>query len=357
MNLFLQSLTLLAAFLFTSEIHGLRGEQGSENAYPELTLASSSARPVEEIDAYVKSLAAKDRFSGVVLIASKGEIWFEEAYGLASREFGVPNNIDTRFDVGSFNKDYTRLAIMQLVQNQVLSVQDSVGEHLPDYPNERVKEEVTIQQLLDHRSGLADYFDEDYFNTPMSQLRDIASYIPIWGPKPLVYEPGTRESYSNYGYTVLGAIVEEITAMSYPDYVQEFIFEPAGMQTSGFFHTDGIEPNVAVGYTTMDDLGRPGGELRKNIYLEPARGGPWGKSYSSARDLYRFFDALHADELIDAQFNWASNGWERPTMLAGGGPGLSAMLFVDSGSAVIVLSNQDMPAAEHMAERLAAALR
>jgi CubicO group peptidase (beta-lactamase class C family) len=337
-----------------NRISGLRIGEGASNPIPELELPAGD--PVAAIGSFLGDLASDDMLSGSVLLATDGDIWFERAYGLASREFNVPNTLETRFDVGSFNKDYTRLAIIQLLQNDRLALSDKVVEYLPDYPNDRVRNEVTVEHLLEHRSGLGDYFTNEWLETPMGALREIGDYIPIWGPKPLEYEPGTREQYSNFGYTVLGAIVESITGQQYDEYVQEHIFAPAGMNDTGFFATDGIEPNVAVGYTTMDRTGRAGETLRKNIYHEPVKGGPWGKSYSTAADLFRFFDALIGGRLIDDELNWMTSGWYGQTALAGGGPGLSAVLLIEEGLAVIVLANHDEPVAEHIAGRLQSAL-
>ena len=347
---------LVFVFDDANKLVGLRRGEGGDNPVPALELPDDADDRVEHIDAYLSQLAADGVLSGSVLLAHDGEVWFERAYGLASREFNVPNNTDTRFDVGSFNKDYTRLAIMQLLQGDQLALTDRVGEYLPDYPNDRVRNEVTIEQLLDHTSGLGDYFTQEYLDTPMGSLWEIDDYIPIWGPMSLEYEPGTRTQYSNFGYTVLGAIVESITGVSYPEYVVENVFKPAGMNATGFFSTDGIEPNVAVGYTTMDRTGRPGDRVRKNIYHEPVIGGPWGKSYSTARDLFRFFEALFAGELISDDLNWLPGGWNAGMGLAGGGPGLSAILLVEDGVAVIVLANQDEPGAENIARRLLEAL-
>ena len=128
-------------------------------------------------------------------------------------------------------------------------------------------------------------------------------------------------------------------------------------ENTGFFETDGIEPNVAVGYTYMDGTGRRTDTLRKNIYLEPVKGGPWGKSYSTARDLFRFFEAMFDGELVGEKFNWLSAGWNGQTALAGGGPGLSAILLIEDGIGVIVLANHDEPGAEDVASRLLQALR
>ncbi len=345
-------------FLFndSNKLRGVDIGEPRRNPFPPLELDRSNNRPVETIDEYLSELADRDLLSGSVLIATNGEVWFEKAYGLASREFAVPNKVETRFDVGSFNKDYTRLAIMQLVADGRLALSDYVGRYLPDYPNERVRNEVTVEMLLEHRSGLGDYFTREYLETPMRVLREIDDYLPIWGPLPLEYEPGAREEYSNYGYTVLGAIIESVTGKSYPDYVQEHIFDPAGMESTGFFETDGVEPNVAVGYTYMDEMGRRSESLRKNIYLEPVKGGPWGKSYSTARDLLRFFEAMFTGELIANEYNWLSNGWDGQMALAGGGPGLSAVLLIEDRIGVIVLANHDEPGAEDVASQLLQAL-
>jgi len=348
---------MVFVFNDANKLVGLRRGEGGNNSVPPLELPKDADNLDERIDAYLSQLADDGVLSGSVLLARDGKVWFERAYGLASREFNVPNNVDTRFDVGSFNKDYTRLAIMQLLQGDQLALTDKVGAYLPDYPNDRVRDEVTIEQLLEHTSGLGDYFTPEYLETPMGSLWEIDDYIPIWGPKPLEYEPGTRTQYSNFGYTILGAIVEGISGMSYPEYVEENVFKPAGMNATGFFSTDSIEPNVAVGYTTMDRTGRPGDRVRKNIFHEPVIGGPWGKSYSTAGDLFRFFEALFDGKLIGDELNWLPAGWNGGMGLAGGGPGLSAILLVEDGVAVIVLANQDEPGAENIASRLLEAVR
>ncbi|MDA8016933.1 MAG: beta-lactamase family protein [Thermoanaerobaculia bacterium] len=324
---------------------------------PDLDLDGDWQQMGTELDVWLHSLAREGLFSGAVLVAIQGEVKFEGAYGMASREFSAPNDLDTRFDVGSCNKDYTRVAILQLRAQGKLALDDTVGKHLPDYPNDIVRERVTIQQLLEHRSGLGDYFTEEYGQTPMSNLRRIEDYIPIWGPKPLLSEPGSEESYSNFGYTVLGAIIEEQSGQSYPDYVAEHVFEPAGMTRSGFFETDAVVPNVAVGYTSTG-LHGPLEEPIKNIYLEPAKGGPWGKSYSTVRDLYRFYDSMMRGRILEGEDNWLEGSWTRGgIMLGGAGPGLNAMMSLEEGVMVIVLANMDPPIAESVALRVSREVR
>ncbi len=328
------------------------GREEGGNDLPKVKLSSDWSNRKSELDAYLQRLAKDDLFSGTVLVANSDGVLYEGACGLASREFNAANNLDTRFDVGSCNKDYTQVAIFMLADEGKLSLDDKVGKHLPDYPNADVRNKVTIQQLINHYSGLGDYFTDEWWSTPMSQLRYTEDYIPIWGPKPLLHEPGEREEYSNYGYTVLGAIIEELSGQRYHDFVMERIFKPAGMKQSGFFDTDAVVPNVAVGYTLFS----PNGKLEepiKNIYVEPAKGGPWGKSYSTVRDLYRFYAAMLDGQILEGDRNWLTGGWDGGSVaLAGGGPGLNAMVFIDSGLMVVVLANMDPPIAGLLAEGL-----
>ncbi len=169
----------------------IEASDGPRDGLPELAWSTASwEERARELDAYVEALPEEKAFAGVVLVADPSGVLLERAYGLASREFDAPNTVQTRFDVGSIIKDYTKLAIHQLAARDQLTLADTVGRHLPDYPNAEVRESVTIQQLLDHTSGLGDYFTEEWFATPMGRLREISDYLPIWGPKPLLGKPG-----------------------------------------------------------------------------------------------------------------------------------------------------------------------
>lgn len=384
-----QRLRVLVAFDAAArlKIAGVRFEAGDdgENELPSLDLAGVEdgnwAEVAQRLDAYVQALAQEGLFAGAVLVAETagaaegelGQIRFERAYGLANRAFSVPNRVETRFDVGSITKDITRVAIAQLIVAGQLTPKTKLGDVLPDYPNARARETITVEHLFQHASGLPDYFDQDYFDTPMRLLRTNADYIAIWGPKPLLFAPGTDRRYSNFGFSVLGAIIEKISGMAYPDYVAKHVFAPAGMARSGFFATDQPAPDVAVGYTRRDWQGEETDALWRNTFLEPAVGGPWGKSYSPARDLFRFWQALCGGKLVPLAFaRWvllgplpgdtdaSDGGREVPECqgqaLGGGGPGLSASLRVEDGPVIIVLANLDPPIAEHLADRLVEAL-
>jgi len=145
--------------------------------------------------------------------------------------------------------------------------------------------------------------------------------------------------------------------MGYSDYVMEHVFKPAGMLRSGFFETDAVVPKVAVGYTHMSRTGRLD-EAVKNIYVEPAKGGPWGKSYSTAWDLYNFYDAMANGRVVEGDANWLAGAWETGAFALGGaGPGLNALVSLEDGIMVVVLANMDPPIAEDLAMKISRAVR
>jgi CubicO group peptidase (beta-lactamase class C family) len=201
-------------------------------------------------------LAREDRFSGTALVAHRGEVIFTSAHGLASKRYNAPNSMNTRFDLGSINKAFTKIAVGQLHQQGKLSLDDWIVDHLPDYPNREVAETVTIEQLLEHTSGLGDMFNDTFFRSSRSLYRSPQDYFRVFA----LFEPGTGRQYSNAGYIVLGAIIEAVSDESYDGYIARHVFEPAGMASSGFFERDGIEPNIAEGYTRAADQGQSGGK-------------------------------------------------------------------------------------------------
>ena len=304
---------------------------------------------VKALDEYLRKL---DGFSGAVLVAKGDEIWFEKAYGFASQRFKVPNTIRTRFDVGSNSKDFTKVAIAQLAQAGKLKLTDTIGTHLPDYPNKDVRDRITIEQLVRHTSGLGDVFTPEYFNASRLKFRSIGDYIPIFADDPLRFEPGTSQRYSNYGYIVLGAIIEAVSGESYYDYVQRHVFDPAGMKSSGFFEADRIVPDVAIGHTKILPGGRPGTELRENVLRLPVRGASDGGSHSTVRDLFLFDRALRQHKLADATWSRWVLGDTASVALAGGAPGLNCLLQSDGDWAVVVLTNIDPPSAEALGTRV-----
>ncbi len=278
---------------------------------PSPALAQSSATTgsstfPENLFTYVEGLAASDQFSGVILIARDGMVVASRAFGLADRELEIPNQPDTRFNLGSINKSFTAVAILQLVEQGLLSLDATIGEVMPDYTNSEVASQVTIHQLLTHTSGMGDYLTSAYLEyravTPLEQLMTPSGTLPLFVDWPLQFKPGSQYGYSNEGYLVLGLVIERVSGMSYYDYVQQNIYTPAGMSHTDSFVNENLPANTAIGYTSMDMDGNDTGSLVANTGLLTPRGLPDGGGYSTAGDLLLFFDALLSNQLLSAEY-------------------------------------------------------
>ncbi len=303
---------------------------------------------IAALTAAVDRAAAQDLFSGVVLLADDGKPILSRAWGYADAEQKVPNREDTKFNLGSINKIFTQVAIGQLAAAGKLSLDDTVRKHLPDYPSPAA-DKITIQQLIEHRSGLGDFFGPEFQKSP-SSIRKISDYLPLFASKPLEFEPGTSQRYSNAGYIVLGLIIERLSGESYYDYVREHIFKPAGMSSTDSFAVDADVPNRATGLTKRGPNG-PLPARQSNAAMLPGRGSSAGGGYSTASDLFRFAQALRTDKLLPKKWtDWVFHGNEpRGLAIAGGAPGINASLAIGSPYTLVVLSNYDPPSAEEIA--------
>jgi CubicO group peptidase (beta-lactamase class C family) len=321
-----------------------------------LPATMTEAQLVDTLDKHLSQAVAADEFSGTVLVAKKESPLFHKAYGLASKEYNVPNRVDTKFNLGSINKIFTQIAIGQLAEQGKLSFDDKLGKHLPDYPNHEAAEKVTIRQLLDMKSGIGDFFGPEFEATPKNRLRTVKEFLPLFANKALQFEPGTNQQYSNGGYIVLGAIVEKVSGQDYYDYVREHIFKLADMQNTDWYEADLVTANLASGYTTE---GNAKGVRRNKLYSRPAKGSPAGGGYSTAPDLMKFVAALREGKLRVPDFrNQQSPGQGaarfRGLGIAGGAPGINAALEADEdkGYTIIVMSNYDPPSAEKIARQV-----
>jgi CubicO group peptidase (beta-lactamase class C family) len=346
-------------------------EQEPVQSTPEATAQDrlSELAALSSIDELIRNLAGKDEFSGVVLVAKDGNPILQKAVGLASREYDVPNRLDTKFNLGSINKIFTQILIGQLIDQGKLSLDDHLVKLLPDYPNHEMAERVTLRQLLDMTSGIGDFFGPEFEATPKDRIRNLKDYLPLFANKPLEFEPGTKNKYSNGGYVVLGLIIEKLTGKSYYDYARERTFVPTGMENTGYFDADVPASNMASGYTRHNGGASDSGPLRNNFYTRPARGSSAGGGYSTARDLLKFANALHDRKLLIPNFTakTGSSPPPRPRLrldpdgigIAGGAPGINSTL--DTGVAghytVIVMSNYDPPSAMNLAKQIRQRLR
>ena len=259
----------------------------------------TESEALRQIDAEIARRAEMDQFSGVVMVARDGLPLYSKAVGMVDRALGVPNRIDTKFNLGSINKIFTSIVIHQLVAEGKLRLDAPLAEALPGYANREVAAQITVRQLLEHSSGLGDIFNDTYHESPRDRLRSIADYLPLFVLRPLEFAPGSRQQYSNAGYIVLGLVIEKATASSYYEAVAERVFARAGMRDTASWAVDDIVPNRAVGYTQGIERERdPALPLRSNVEALPARGSSAGGGYSTAPDLVRFATALAGGKLL-----------------------------------------------------------
>ncbi|MEO6173370.1 MAG: serine hydrolase domain-containing protein [Arenimonas sp.] len=298
-------------------------------------------------------LEKSDKISGTLILAQEDKMVFHWTGGDADRDRKLAINQNTKFRIASAGKMFTSVAILQLVEAGKLSLGDSIAKHLPDYPDKSIAERITIRQLLNHTSGLGDIFDDEFAkNAPL--LKTHADYVRHYGSKPLAFEPGTQDAYSNFGYIVLGAIIESASGQTYYDYVQQYIFAPAGMISTGAEPESTDVPGRAIAYTNAD------GKWVAETAL-PWRGTAAGGCYSTAGDLMKFANALQKGELISASnleaatspqnnkhwygfgFMPEGKGKDRRYGHEGGAPGMNAAVFIypSKNYVVIGLSNFD----------------
>jgi CubicO group peptidase (beta-lactamase class C family) len=334
----------------------------AEFALPHLSQGTLIAAARKGIETQV----AADNFAGAVMITKDGKPVLAEAYGMADREHKIPNTLKTRFRIGSMNKMFTAVATLQLAQAGKLDIKDTVGKYLTDYPNNDIASKVTIQQLLTHTGGTGDIFGPE-FEAHRPELKTLADYVKLYGNRGPKFEPGTHWEYSNYGFILLGAIIEKVSGQSYYDYARERIFEPVGMTSTGSEPEDKPVADRSVGYTKMDST-----VWAPNTATLPYRGSSAGGGYSTVEDLTRFAEALKSHKLLDALYtemltngkpgtpdNTYAFGFEdriyngaRCFGHGGGAPGMNGDLKIcpGPGYVVAVLANLDPPAANRISD-------
>ncbi|MBA7702453.1 D-aminopeptidase [subsurface metagenome] len=321
----------------------------------------------------IQRIYKRDVFSGTVLIARGEELLLEYACGEASKRFHVPNNIDTKFNLGSMNKMFTATAIAQLVEKGLLPYQDPISKYVDEswLPKE-ITSKITIHHLLTHTSGLGSYFNETYSKGSRELYRTVEDFRPlVKGEKP-AFEPGKRFRYSNTGMLLLGVVIESVTGQSYFDYIRKNIYEPAGMKNSDSYEMDYPVENLAIGYS-LDRKSEYG--WQNNLFKHVIKGGPAGGGFSTVGDLHRFAQALQTGKLVlvdSLKTLWKDHSGEnygygfgvvqgpngKVVGHGGGFPGINGQLdiYLDKGYIVAVLSNYDhsaSPVAQKISQLLA----
>jgi CubicO group peptidase (beta-lactamase class C family) len=303
----------------------------------------SQAELVSRLSKSIDSLDKAGEFSGVAVVAKNGVPVFQRAYGMANRERSIPNNLETAFNLGSINKAFTQIAILQLGAAGKLDLDSTLAVYWPDYPNKAVAQKITIRQLMRHTSGIGGNIFAAPAGGTRNDVRNLKDYLALFVNEPPQFEPGARNAYSNAGYIVLGLLIERLSGQDYYTYVREHILEPAGMTRTGSFFVDSLPPNTAIGYTTGREDAPPGAPLHPNTQELPGRGSSAGGGYSTAQDLLKFLKALRERRI--------PNGLPAGIGIAGGSGGINGVVegALPGGYDIVVLTNLDPPAAERVA--------
>jgi len=250
----------------------------------------------------VESTAEATDFAGVVRIDRADDIEFVKAYGLAHRGYEIPNTHDTRFGVASGTKGLTALTLMSLVEDGLLGLSTTarsvLGRDLP-----LIGDDVTVEHLLSHRSGIGDYFDEsagldlaDYLlPVPVHELSTSEQYLAVLDGHATQFPIGERFAYNNGGYVVLALIAERTSGVPFHELVRQRVCEPAGMDDTEFLRSDELPGRAALGYLKVD------GALRSNVFHLPVRGSGDGGIYTTAADISSLWSALFAGRIVSAE--------------------------------------------------------
>jgi CubicO group peptidase (beta-lactamase class C family) len=265
-------------------------EQLSGDPEPSPSTANEPSPSPLDVDEAIAELA-ESGFSGTVLVADGGEVT-ARGIGFADREATVPNGPDVVYDIGSLTKQFTGAAVLRLQMEGRLSVDDTVAQYFGTLPPEVGA--ITIHQLLTHTAGLVDAFGDDY------EPLDRQAFLDRLATTPLAGAPGGEYRYSNVGYALLAAIIEEAAGMGYEQYLNQALFTPAGMEATGYVLPDWDAHVVAIGYADDRALGRP------NEQPWSETGPYWnllgnGGLLSTPNDMFRWHEALLGDDILDAE--------------------------------------------------------
>lgn len=312
--------------------------------------------------AYVDSWARDGHFSGTVLVAKDGKPLLRKGWGMANREWNIPNAPDTRFRLGSITKQFTAAAILKLAEEGKLTLQDPVGKYYTDAP--ATWEKITIHHLLNHTSGIVSYTGlPGFFQKESMTARKPAEIVKLTQDKPLEFEPGSKMKYNNTGYILLGYVIEKVSGMPYDEYLKKNLFEPLGLKDTGYDWNQAIIARRASGYLP-DGKNAP--------YLDMSLPYAAGSLYSTVDDLAAWAAALESGKVVSKEnytkmttpylnnygYGLVMEKIENHGVVGHGGGinGFNTMLLRASsdGLTVAVLANQNTPAADRIGKDLVA---
>ena len=263
--------------------------------FPLVGSAQQDKSAAGQIGQVMKGHASAGDFSGTVMVARNGRVLYQNAFGDANREWYVPNDLETKFEIGSMTKQFTALLVLQFVNQGTLKLDGNLSNYLPYYRRD-TGDRITLRELLDHTSGIPNFITAPGFlEGPASRMiYTVKDFAEKYCSGNLEFEPGTRFHYSNSGYFLLGAVLEQISGNSYEQLLQDRIFRPLGMNNSGYVQNEEILPHRAAGYERTEN------GLRNARFYDMSIPFAAGALYSTTGDLLLWDQALYTDRLLPA---------------------------------------------------------
>ena len=251
----------------------------------------------------IENLIPND-FNGVVSVIKNGETLFKKAYGYADLPNKRPNKTDTIFEVASGSKAFVATGIMKLIEEGKLSLESTISELL-DFELNQISPNITVRQLLNHTSGIPDYFDESVMDDmselwakfPCYLMRKPSDMLPTFINQPMMYNPGEKFQYNNTGYTVLAMIIEKVTGLEFDKYLTKLIFEPCGMKSTGYYELDRLPANCATAYIHDEERD----EYFTNYYSTNAKSDGAGGVYTTVDDIENFWRFFLAGDIVSKE--------------------------------------------------------
>ncbi len=249
-------------------------------------LASDSGK----VDELIRQAYAKGEFSGVVLVEKDGRIIYQDAVGLANRQFGIPNSFTTKFRICSVTKQFTAVLVMQLVDAGKIDLDKTILDYLPDFRKD-TGGKIKVRDLLLSASGLPALPDEFYVSEDPKMV-DAAFVIGKYLQGDLAFTPGERFNYNNGDFLILGEIVAKLSGKPYETVLEEKILKPLGMKNTGLLRNEDVVSTLAGGYSY-----RNGGYLNES-FVQIRNFGAAGAMYSTAGDLQLWNRALMSNKVL-----------------------------------------------------------
>ncbi|MGD9345080.1 MAG: serine hydrolase [Candidatus Aminicenantes bacterium] len=258
-----------------------------------VSLAQDKARKIDEL---LQLYFDYGQFNGTALVAQSGKVLFKKGYGLANMEWDLPNKPDTKFRLGSITKQFTSMLILQLVEESKIDLEGKLSDYLPYYRKD-TGERVTIHHLLTHTSGIPSHTGlPNFFEEISRNPCPVEEFVKTYCSGDLEFEPGSKYTYNNSGYFLLGAIIEEVTGEVYENVLKAKILDPLGMKNTGYDHYEALIPHRASGYEK-----RAGGYANAP-YLDMSLPYAAGGLYSTVEDLYIWDQALYTEKLLSKEY-------------------------------------------------------